>query len=157
VARCGFAVAAPNLGPFANPAEIVSLAQLAENAGWDGFFLWDHLLWTWPEPTDVIAPWPVLGAIAQTTTRLMIGTMVTPVARRRPWQLAREVITLDHLSRGRVMLGVGLGSPDEDFTPFWPLPTNGPPPTPRELQVAELRDRWRRFHDGLQLLNLNQA
>ncbi len=64
MARCGFAVAAPNLGPFANPAEIVSLAQLAENAGWDGFFLWDHLLWTWPEPTDVIAPWPVLGAIA---------------------------------------------------------------------------------------------
>ncbi len=150
---CRFAVAVPNLGPFANPAAIISLAQLAEDADWDGFFLWDHLLWTWPEPTDVIEPWPVLGAIAQTTTRLVIGTMVTPVARRRPWQLAREVITLDHLSRGRVMLGVGLGSPDEDFIPFWPRPTSVPPPTPRELEAAELRDRWRRFHDGLQLLD----
>jgi alkanesulfonate monooxygenase SsuD/methylene tetrahydromethanopterin reductase-like flavin-dependent oxidoreductase (luciferase family) len=49
VARCRFAVAVPNFGPFANPAEIVSLAQLAESADWDGFFLWDHLLWTWPE------------------------------------------------------------------------------------------------------------
>ncbi len=151
--RCRFAVAVPNLGPFANPAAIVSLAQLAEEAGWDGFFLWDHLLWTWPEPTDVIEPWPVLGAIAQTTTRLMIGTMVTPVARRRPWQLAREVITLDHLSRGRVMLGVGLGSPDEDFTPFWPHPNSARAPTPRELEAAEHRERWRRFQDGLQLLD----
>ncbi len=151
--RCRFAVAVPNLGPFANPAAIVSLALLAEEAGWDGFFLWDHLLWTWPEPTDVIEPWPVLGAIAQTTTRLMIGTMVTPVARRRPWQLAREVITLDHLSRGRMMLGVGLGSPDEDFTPFWPHPSSARAPTPRELEAAEHRERWRRFHDGLQLLD----
>lgn len=59
--RCRFAVAVPNLGPFADPAAIISLAQLAEDADWDGFFLWDHLLWTWPEPTDVIEPWPVLA------------------------------------------------------------------------------------------------
>jgi alkanesulfonate monooxygenase SsuD/methylene tetrahydromethanopterin reductase-like flavin-dependent oxidoreductase (luciferase family) len=153
MARCRFAVAVPNFGPFANPAAIVSLAQLAEEAGWDGCFLWDHRLWTWPEPTNVIEPWPVLGAIAQTTTRLTIGTMVTPVARRRPWQLAREVITLDHLSRGRVMLGVGLGSPDEDFAPFWPHPSRARAPLPRELEAAEHRERWRRFHDGLQLLD----
>ncbi len=101
----------------------------------------------------MIEPWPVLGATAQTTTSLTIGTRVTPVARRRPRQLAREVITLDHLSRGRVMLGIGLGSPDEDFTPFWPHPSSARAPTPRELEAAEHRERWRRFHDSLQLLD----
>jgi alkanesulfonate monooxygenase SsuD/methylene tetrahydromethanopterin reductase-like flavin-dependent oxidoreductase (luciferase family) len=152
--RCRFAIAIPNLGPFADPSEVVRLAKLAEDKEWDGFFLWDHVLWTWPEPTDVINPWPVLGAIAQTTESVAIGTMLTPVARRRPWDLAREMITLDHLSRGRGMFGVGLGSPADDFFPFWPVPKEVPATaTTKRLRAAELDERRRCFCVGLQLLD----
>ncbi|GAB4453088.1 MAG: LLM class flavin-dependent oxidoreductase [Anaerolineae bacterium] len=105
-----------HFGPCADPRALVSLAVDAEAAGWDGFFLWDHLLMRWP--ADVADPWIALAAIAARTTRLRIGTMVTPLARRRPWKVARETVTLDHLSGGRLTLGVGLGTHPEEFEDF---------------------------------------
>lgn len=104
------AIAVPNL--LEDPAAVVDLAVRAERAGWDGFFLWDHMTWSdTPDGPPALDPWVALGAVAQATSRVRIGTMITPVARRRPWKLARETATLDRLSGGRVVLGVGLGAP----------------------------------------------
>jgi alkanesulfonate monooxygenase SsuD/methylene tetrahydromethanopterin reductase-like flavin-dependent oxidoreductase (luciferase family) len=95
---------------------LVRMGVEADRAGWDGFFLWDHMRLMREIPVPLFDPWVTLGAIAARTERVRIGTMITPLARRRPWKLARETVTLDHLSRGRLILGVGLGyPPDADF------------------------------------------
>jgi alkanesulfonate monooxygenase SsuD/methylene tetrahydromethanopterin reductase-like flavin-dependent oxidoreductase (luciferase family) len=95
----------------------VRWARAAEANGWDGFFLWDHL--RWDDKVEVHDPWVLLGAIATATERVRIGTMVTPLSRRRPAVVAKHLVTLDHLSRGRVTLGVGLGDPPGfDFADF---------------------------------------
>ena len=104
-----FAINIPNFGSFANPRDIVALAQEADQAGWDGFFLWDHVLWSDPENYAVAEPWVTLAAMAQASEHIRIGPMITPLPRRRPWQVARQALTLDHLSNGRAVLGVGLG------------------------------------------------
>lgn len=98
----------PPFGPFADVRILAALAQDAEAAGWDGFFIWDHVAREWT--VDVADPWIALAAIAMQTYTLRIGTLVTPLPRRRPWNVARETVTLDRLSGGRVTLGVGLGS-----------------------------------------------
>ena len=103
-----FAIDTPNFGDYADPRLLTELAREAEDAGWDGFFLWDHIGAGWPYPVG--DPWVQLAAMAMTTERIRLGTTVTPLPRRRPWQLAREVVTLDHLSHGRVILSVGIGS-----------------------------------------------
>jgi alkanesulfonate monooxygenase SsuD/methylene tetrahydromethanopterin reductase-like flavin-dependent oxidoreductase (luciferase family) len=103
-----FGISLPNFGSFGDLALLRDLAREAEERGWDGFFLWDHINWA-RQPT--LDPWIALAAIATATSRICIGTMVTPLARRRPWIVARQAVTLDHLSRGRVILGVGLGFP----------------------------------------------
>jgi alkanesulfonate monooxygenase SsuD/methylene tetrahydromethanopterin reductase-like flavin-dependent oxidoreductase (luciferase family) len=106
-----FALSVP---PFTDPREVVAWAVEAEANGWDGFFLWDHV--RWEHPVDTHDPWSLLGAIALRTARMRIGTMITPLSRRRPWVVAKHLTTLDHLSGGRVTLGVGLGEPpDHDF------------------------------------------
>jgi alkanesulfonate monooxygenase SsuD/methylene tetrahydromethanopterin reductase-like flavin-dependent oxidoreductase (luciferase family) len=92
---------------FAVPSHVLEAAHLAEDRGWDGLFLWDHV--QRPEVRPVADPWVLLAAVATVTQRLLLGPMVTPIARRRPQKLAREVLTLDHLSRGRLILGLGLG------------------------------------------------
>jgi alkanesulfonate monooxygenase SsuD/methylene tetrahydromethanopterin reductase-like flavin-dependent oxidoreductase (luciferase family) len=100
------------LAPFdelSEPDLVVELAVRAEQRGWDGFFLWDHVLYR-PPVRAVADPWVTLAAAAVATRRMALGPMVTPLARRRPHQLARETVTLDRLSRGRLVLGVGLGS-----------------------------------------------
>lgn len=104
-----FGVSMPNAR---DPAALVDLAVLAEESGWDGFFLWDHLQLSADRPV-VHDPWVLLGAMAVRTSRIRLGTLITPVARRRPWKLAKEIITLDHLSAGRAILGVGLGVPED--------------------------------------------
>jgi alkanesulfonate monooxygenase SsuD/methylene tetrahydromethanopterin reductase-like flavin-dependent oxidoreductase (luciferase family) len=104
-----FAVYTPNFGPLAEPRVLAETAREAEEAGWDGFFIWDHVLWTYPENHPTYDPWVALAAIATVTHRIRLGVLVTPVARRRPWKLAREAVTLDHLSGGRLVLGVGSG------------------------------------------------
>ncbi len=103
-----------------DPAELIGLGIEAEQAGFDGFFLWDHLVWSdTGEGPPIVDPWQVLAAVAVSTTRIRIGTLVTPVARRRPWQLAKETTTLDRLSGGRMIFGAGLGSPSYgDFGVF---------------------------------------
>ncbi len=98
-----------NAGVGADPHILAELAFLAEMSGWDGVFLEDYIVhWSAPDiPT--CDPWVALAAIALRTTYVRLGTTVTPLSRRRPWKLAREAVTLDHLSHGRLTLGVGLG------------------------------------------------
>jgi alkanesulfonate monooxygenase SsuD/methylene tetrahydromethanopterin reductase-like flavin-dependent oxidoreductase (luciferase family) len=121
------------------PRTLAELAAQAEELGWDGFFLWDHIRYR--PPTEAVAdPWIALTAIALATERLRIGPLVTPLARRRVQKLARETTTLDHVSRGRLTLGVGLGGDrNGEFEPF------GDPADPRE--------RARLLDEGLEELN----
>lgn len=103
-----------SIPPFTDPASLLDWAGRAESAGWDGVFLWDHVQWDGRvAPLD---PWVVLGAMASHTERVRLGTLVTPLSRRRPQVVAKQLVTLDHLSNGRAVLGVGLGEPpDKDF------------------------------------------
>lgn len=102
-----FAINVPQFNALADARALAALAHDAEDAGWDGFFIWDHML---SEPGIPIADtWVTLAAIAMSTERIHIGPMVTPLPRRRPWKVAREAATLDRLSNGRLILGVGLG------------------------------------------------
>jgi alkanesulfonate monooxygenase SsuD/methylene tetrahydromethanopterin reductase-like flavin-dependent oxidoreductase (luciferase family) len=103
------AINLPLFGPLADPATVVEIGRAAEENGWDGLFVWDHVLSPLPESWEISDPWVVLAAVAATTSRIRIGTMVTPIARRRIIKLARETVTLDHLSAGRLTLGLGLG------------------------------------------------
>lgn len=105
-------------GPLGYPRPLVRLAREAEAAGWDGFFIWDIFGGEAHTPTPVVDPWITLAAIAASTETIRFGPMVTPVPRRRPWKLARETATLDHLSGGRLILGVGIGVPPEEFSRF---------------------------------------
>jgi alkanesulfonate monooxygenase SsuD/methylene tetrahydromethanopterin reductase-like flavin-dependent oxidoreductase (luciferase family) len=114
-----YALALPNGG--ANPRTLVEFAALAEDAGWDGVFLEDYIVWQGDQGTPTHDPWVLLAAMAMQTNHIRLGTQVTPLVRRRPWKVAREAVTLDHLSNGRVILGVGLGddvSADVSFSGF---------------------------------------
>jgi alkanesulfonate monooxygenase SsuD/methylene tetrahydromethanopterin reductase-like flavin-dependent oxidoreductase (luciferase family) len=100
------------IAPFdelSDPGLVARLAVRAEERGWDGFFVWDHIAYRAPV-RDIADPWITMAAIAARTEKLVIGPLVTPLARRRMHQLARETVTLDRLSHGRLVLGVGLGS-----------------------------------------------
>ena len=99
----------PLFDELADPVVVADLAAEAEEAGWHGVFVWDHLRWGAPV-RQVADPWITLAAIAAVTERVRLGPMVTPLARRRPAKVARETATLDRLSGGRLVLGVGLGS-----------------------------------------------
>lgn len=99
----------PIFDVLSDPLLVAGLAADAEEAGWDGLFVWDHLRWR--EPVQAVAdPWITLAAVATATERLRFGPMVSAITRRRPAKLARETATLDRLGRGRLTLGVGLGS-----------------------------------------------
>ena len=110
----------PNGGPFGDARTLAELARRAEDSGWDGVFLEDYVVWQGHQDVPTYDPWIALAAMAMQTKRIRLGTMVTPLSRRRPWKLAREAVTLDHLSGGRVILGVGLGdtSMDVSFSHF---------------------------------------
>ncbi|NED99255.1 LLM class flavin-dependent oxidoreductase [Phytoactinopolyspora halotolerans] len=98
----------PLFDEVAHPRVVARLAAEAEEAGWDGLFVWDHLLWREPV-REVADPWITLAAIATATERLRLGPMVSPLTRRRPTKVARETATMDLLSGGRLILGVGIG------------------------------------------------
>jgi alkanesulfonate monooxygenase SsuD/methylene tetrahydromethanopterin reductase-like flavin-dependent oxidoreductase (luciferase family) len=94
-------------GPLADPHRVMQLATAVEETGWDGLFFWDHVLR--PESNEILDPWVMMAAVATCTEHIRIGPMVTPIARRRPIKLAREITTLDLLSQGRLTVGLGLG------------------------------------------------
>lgn len=108
-----YGLALPTGGECADPAFVVELAGLAENTGWDGVFLEDYICFQGDPTAPTCDPWVTLAGIAVRTTRVRLGTMVTPLARRRPWKVARETVGIDMLSGGRMVLGVGLGDTGE--------------------------------------------
>jgi alkanesulfonate monooxygenase SsuD/methylene tetrahydromethanopterin reductase-like flavin-dependent oxidoreductase (luciferase family) len=129
------------VAPFDELAEPSTMAQVARNAeqrGWEGLFLWDHV--NYRAPVRAVADvWITLAAIASATERLRIGPMVTPLSRRRIQKVARETVTLDHLSGGRLTFGVGLGSArNGELEPFG--------------EVVDPRERARLLDDGLERL-----
>jgi alkanesulfonate monooxygenase SsuD/methylene tetrahydromethanopterin reductase-like flavin-dependent oxidoreductase (luciferase family) len=130
------------IAPFdelVEPRVVADLAASAEAHGWDGVFVWDHIAYRAPVRA-VADPWIVLSAIACATRTLRIGPMVTPLARRRVQKLARETVTLDHLSGGRLTLGVGLGSDNSgELSPFG--------------EETDPRARARLLDDGLERLS----
>ena len=136
VASC--AVGVPNVGPFGDPRLLVELAVAAEEHGWDGFFVWDHQLWHDPD-WAVADPVVTLSAIAARTARVRIGILVNVLARRRVGKVARESVTLDRLSGGRLVFGAGLGAYAGEFTAFG--------------ESGDARERAGRLDESLTLLD----
>ena len=112
--RHGLLVA--NVGTYADPRNVLRVAEAAEASGWEALFVWDHLAFVWGPPAA--DPWVTLAAVATSTSDLLIGTAVTPLARRRPHVVAHAVATLDILSGGRVVFGAGLGGVPSEFAAF---------------------------------------
>ena len=135
------------VAPFdelSDPHVVAELAAAAEDRGFDGFFVWDHIRYSAPT-RELSDPWVVLSAVALATERLELGPMVTPLPRRRIHKLARETVTLDRLSRGRLVLGAGLGSDNHgEFTEFEAVSA----PRERARLLDEGLDRLTRFWDG---------
>lgn len=99
--------------PKGDPRTVAELAHELEEAGWDGAFYWDGMSGSGAFDWDIYDPWVVMAAMAMRTERVRIGAVITPPSRRRPWKLARETMTLDHLSNGRLVVPVGLGAADD--------------------------------------------
>jgi alkanesulfonate monooxygenase SsuD/methylene tetrahydromethanopterin reductase-like flavin-dependent oxidoreductase (luciferase family) len=119
------------------PSLLAELARAAEQRGWDGLFLWDHV--NYEPPVRAVADvWIALAAVACATERLRIGPMVTPLSRRRVQKVARETVTLDHLSGGRLTFGVGLGADRNELEPFG--------------EVVDPRERAQLLDQGLERL-----
>jgi alkanesulfonate monooxygenase SsuD/methylene tetrahydromethanopterin reductase-like flavin-dependent oxidoreductase (luciferase family) len=111
------AVGLPNVGEFGDPGVLVDLAVRAEEAGWDGVYVWDHLFYgdpTWPVANPVVT----VAAMAAATSRVRLGVLMTALPRRRPWMVARETATLDALSGGRLVFGAAIGSVDMEYSAF---------------------------------------
>lgn len=125
-------------GAYAQLPLLAELAALAEEAGWDGFFVQDGLLPTQSEA--MVDPWLALGAFALATQRLRIGALMTPLAAYRPWQIARQSVTLDHLCAGRLIFGAGLGWQAEEFLAIG--------------EDADARVRAEKLEEGLALMRL---
>jgi alkanesulfonate monooxygenase SsuD/methylene tetrahydromethanopterin reductase-like flavin-dependent oxidoreductase (luciferase family) len=135
LARVKHAIDVPPFGELADPRILADLAAAAEDRGWDGFFVWDHIVHRSPAKA-VADPWVALAAVACATSTVRIGTMITPLSRRRVQKVARETVTLDLLSSGRLTFGVGLGSArNGEFEPFG--------------EVADPRERARLLDQGL--------
>jgi alkanesulfonate monooxygenase SsuD/methylene tetrahydromethanopterin reductase-like flavin-dependent oxidoreductase (luciferase family) len=120
-------------GDFSDPRVLVKLAREAEAAGWEGFWIWDHLVISY----GAADPWVALSAVAAVTSKLKLVTGVSPLPRYRPHLLARSLASLDILSSGRVIFGAGLGIPS-DFVPF--------------AEPAEDKVRGEMLDEGLDLL-----
>jgi alkanesulfonate monooxygenase SsuD/methylene tetrahydromethanopterin reductase-like flavin-dependent oxidoreductase (luciferase family) len=111
-----YGLSVPNVG---RPDDFSALAIEAEGSGWDGFFVWDHLHFDRAKHLDILDPAVLLALVGLSTRSVRLGPMVLPLARRRPWKAAKEIVTLDHLTNGRVIVGVGLGVPaGEEFGAF---------------------------------------
>jgi probable F420-dependent oxidoreductase len=111
-----FGIEIVTLGELSDPAVVVDLARAAEAAGWDGVFVWDHLAYVWGVPAA--DPWVALSAAAAVTSRIRLGTWVTPLPRHRPHVLAQTLASLDLLSGGRTIFGAGLGGVAPEYAAF---------------------------------------
>ena len=100
-------------GQAAHPRTLAGFAATAEDAGWDAVFVEDYIVYQNRQDIPAYDPWVALAAMAVATSHIRLGTMVTPLARRRPWKLAREAVTLDHLSNGRLTMCIGVGDPQD--------------------------------------------
>ena len=120
-------------------AENLELARMVEDHGWDGFFTWDGIS-VGPMPTW--DPWVLMGAVATQTERVTLGAIVHPLSRRRPWKVAREALTVDHLSNGRLVIPVALGALDDGgFSRVHP-------------EVTDRKQRAERLDEALEILTL---
>ncbi|MFG2501212.1 LLM class flavin-dependent oxidoreductase [Streptomyces sp. NPDC048441] len=142
-----FSINLPNFGDFADPRTVAKVAVAAEQAGWDAVFVWDHVVHDkrQRQGQPFGDPWMLLTAAALATSRIGLGTLVTPVGRRRPHQLARQVATLDALSGGRVIFGTGLGGPIDDEYGSFGEPTD---PVVLAERLDEGLDLMRRYWSG---------
>jgi alkanesulfonate monooxygenase SsuD/methylene tetrahydromethanopterin reductase-like flavin-dependent oxidoreductase (luciferase family) len=139
-----FGLFVPPFADFAEPSRVVGLARDAEAAGWDGLFLWDHMLAF--ADMAVADSWITMAAMAQATETIRIGALVTPLARRRPWVLARQAASLDRLSGGRLVVGVGLGDDGwKEFSSFAGEPVE---PAERAPLLDESLELLRAFWSG---------
>jgi alkanesulfonate monooxygenase SsuD/methylene tetrahydromethanopterin reductase-like flavin-dependent oxidoreductase (luciferase family) len=119
-----FGLYVPNFGVCSNPLTLTEMAVRAEKAGWDGFFLWDHIV-EWDKKLPLTDTLTTLAAIAIRTKRIRIGTALSPLPRYKPWDLARRTATLDQMSNGRLVLSVGLGGVEScDYARFGEDPDN---------------------------------
>ena len=135
-----YAVGLPNVREYADPRLLVEIAADAEAAGWDGVFVWDHIAREEDPSVPATDPWIAVAGMAVRTQRVRLGIMVTPLARRRPWKVAREAVALDALCGGRFTLGVGLGGgPQAEFAAFG--------------EDADPRVRADRLDEGLAILD----
>jgi alkanesulfonate monooxygenase SsuD/methylene tetrahydromethanopterin reductase-like flavin-dependent oxidoreductase (luciferase family) len=142
-----YGICLANLGSYADPRLAVRVAQTAEESGWDAVFIWDHLAFVWGPPSA--DSYTTLAAIAASTERVLLGTAVTPVARRRLQVLANQVASLDVLSGGRVVFGAGLGGSPSEFRKFGE-------PADAKLRAAKLDeglDLLRRLWSGERVLH----
>lgn len=139
-----YALTLPNGGECSDPRTLASFAARAEVAGWDAVFLEDYIVYENATYHSIPGspthdPWVALSAMAVSTERVKLGTSVSAPARRRPWKLARETTSLDHLSNGRVILGVGLGDVrDKGFAAMG--------------EVTDARRRVERLDEGLEII-----
>ncbi|GAA5037465.1 alkanesulfonate monooxygenase SsuD/methylene tetrahydromethanopterin reductase-like flavin-dependent oxidoreductase (luciferase family) [Thermocatellispora tengchongensis] len=139
-----FAVGLPNVGEFGDPGVLVELGVAAEEHGWDGVFLWDHLLYhdrSWPVANSVV----VLSAVAARTRRVRLGVLMTALPRRRVQNVAKETATLDVLSGGRLVVGAGLGSMDAEYAEFGEDPDLRARAAKLDRGLEELTRLWRRL------------
>jgi alkanesulfonate monooxygenase SsuD/methylene tetrahydromethanopterin reductase-like flavin-dependent oxidoreductase (luciferase family) len=125
------------LGDYADPRNVLRLAEAAETAGWEGLFVWDHMGFVWGAPAG--DPWVILAAVASCTSRLKLGVGVAPLPRYSPQVLARILATLDLLSDGRLIFGAGIGGVPEEFTAFG--------------ESGDLRRRAAMLDEGLEILD----
>lgn len=129
----------PNFGLFADPRVVASLAAEAEAAGWEGMFFWDHVVRREAD-LPVADPWILLASVFGATATILAGPMVTPLARRRPWNVGKTAVTLDQMSSGRLVLGVGLG-------------TSRGPEFPAFGEECDLRVRGDMLDEGIDILH----
>lgn len=128
----------PTTGPCTDARTLAELAHLAEQSGWDGVFLEDYIVHWIAKDASTCDPWVALAAMAMRTERVLVGVLVTPLS-RRPWKLARETVTLDHLSGGRLVVGAGIG--DINYPGFAPVG-----------EATDAKQRARMLDEGLEVL-----